>query len=128
AVEIEAEVVAALRDPGELFDLMNGRAMHDERAKVHILDACTFLQMRPKAYDVITSQPSDPWLSGSSVLLTRDFYQLVRSALRDGGVFCQWFQLYSMDQEALFSGLATFMAVFPDILVFNPPGALELLL
>ena len=72
----------------------------------------------PERFDAILSQPSNPWLAGMSNLFTRDFYEIVRGRLAEGGVFAQWIQLYEMSAETLSSMLAAFRSVFPDAHLF----------
>jgi len=128
AVEIEPAVVAALTDPGELFNLSNKRPLSSPSVSLHIIDACAHLRASKARYDLITSQPSDPWLSGSSALLTQDTYRLAKAALRPGGIFCQWLQLYGLDSAALRSNIQTFLSVFPSAIAIQPPGSAEILL
>jgi tetratricopeptide (TPR) repeat protein len=71
-----------------------------------------------KVYDVITSEPSNPWIAGIANLFTVDFYKLVRARLAPDGVFCQWFQLYALSEETFKAVLATLHEVFPHVAVF----------
>ncbi len=90
-------------------------------------DARHFLQDSQAAYDAIVSQPAEPWVQGSSNLYSLEFYRLVRSHLSKNGTFCQWLQLYGMDEHGLASALSTFDSVFPTCLVYHPHGAGELI-
>ncbi len=126
-VELEAAVVEAVRDEG-FFDAWNGKPFDDDRFRcVTGEDGRNHILLAERPYDVIVSQPSDPWLSGAANLFTREFFEAGHEALRDGGVFCQWIQLYSLEVESFRSLLATFASVFDDVHVFRPPGTQEVL-
>lgn len=95
------------------------------------IDARNFLAARKtnldaSQFDLIVSQPSDPWLSGS--LFTLEFWQLVADNLSQDGLLVQWLQLYSIDPEYLTIALRTFQKVFPETLIFKAGNAAELIL
>jgi len=71
-----------------------------------------------ETYDVVISEPSNPWMAGVSPLFTREFFERVRKRLAPGGVFCQWGHLYNMAEADLATLLAGFHDVFPDAAVF----------
>jgi spermidine synthase len=79
-------------------------------------------------YDIIVSQPSHSWVSGSASLFTEEFFQVARGRLTEGGVFAQWLNLYNMDTEVLRSILDTFFSVFESAAVFTDNGDQELIL
>lgn len=92
------------------------------------LDGRSVLSLFNKQYEVVVSQPGEPWLEGSARLYTKEFFELVRKRLAPGGVFCQWIQLYNIDASTLKRLLSTFQAVFPDTLVFRTARAGEVIL
>jgi predicted membrane-bound spermidine synthase len=127
-VEIEGEVLRALRETHD-FDAANGRALDDPRLVAHTADARRFLaEAAPASWDAVISQPAEPWLTGVANLFTREFFALGRRALRPGGLFCQWIQLYGLDEPDLRALAATFRSAFPEVLVLRPRGAREILL
>jgi tetratricopeptide (TPR) repeat protein len=77
-----------------------------------------FLAHAPVPYDVIISEPSNPWLAGVNNLFTVDFDRLVRQHLAPSGVFCQWVQYYELSGPTLASILRSFDSVFPHAQVF----------
>lgn len=91
-----------------------------------IVDARNYLNTTKKQYDLIISQPSDPWISGS--LFTKEFWYKAKNRLSENGLFFQWLQLYALDQEHLAVALRTFHEVFPQSYVYRPPYSAELLL
>ena len=113
-VEIEAAMVEASRG----FLPRNRGAYADPRGTVVIDDAKTFFAARKRRYDVIVSEPSNPWVSGVSGLFTREFYRRVREHLTEGGVLLQWFQLYEIDASLVASVMAALGAEFPHYAVY----------
>jgi hypothetical protein len=87
-------------------------------------DARAVLQRPGLAYDVIVSEPSNPWITGVSNLFTEEYWRLGKSRLAPGGVFCQWIQLYGLRPAELRSLVRTFTTVFGDAWLFETiPGA-----
>ncbi len=116
AVEIEPAVVEA----SGLFAAVNHQPLRDPRVRLVVDDARNLLLRSPARYDVIISEPSNPWMSGPAKLFTYEFFQLGRQRLRPHGLFVQWLQLYGITEEALKTLVRTFRRVFPHHLVFQP--------
>src|SRR5205807_2283556 len=74
----------------------NATALARPNLSVIVDDARSALQIDPTRYDVVVSEPSNPWLAGVATLYTPEFFRVVRSRLADDGVFCQWVQLYQL--------------------------------
>jgi len=85
--------------------------------KVHpfIGDAREVLLASQKQYDIIFSEPSNPYRAGISSLFTQDFYQAARQRLAPGGLFIQWLQAYEIDATTMRSAYATLASVFPSV-------------
>ena len=113
--ELEPAVVEASRH----FSQANGQILEDPRVRVMPYDARNYLLVSPDRYDVIISEPSNPWMAGVSNLFTREFFLLGSQRLKPGGIFCQWLQLYKISPDNLRSILGTFHQVFPHLLVFQ---------
>lgn len=114
-VEISPEVVKA----AEYFKQDNGNALADPRIKLLIEDGRNLLLTHSKPYDVIISEPSNPWQTGNSNLFTTDFYRLAAARLKDGGVFAQWVGLYDITPDNLRIVLKTFLSVFPKVMAYR---------
>ncbi|HHO54054.1 MAG TPA: hypothetical protein ENK18_25080 [Deltaproteobacteria bacterium] len=124
-VELEPAVIEASR----YFDAVSGAPLADPRTKLWIDDARAVLTRSSQRWDVIISEPSNPWITGVSSLFTLEYWQLVRRHLAPGGVACQWIQLYGMGPDELRGLLRTFLEVFPDaVLVETIEGSDVLLL
>ena len=92
-VEIEAAVVEA----SNLFRPKVERAYSDARSHIYIDDAKTFFTAHGKDYDIIISEPPNPWVSGVSSLFTQEFYQHIKIHMKKDAVFVQWLHLYELD-------------------------------
>jgi hypothetical protein len=109
-VEISPEVVAASR----FFDAENRRALDDPRAHLVAGDGRSHLALTRQRYDVVISEPSNPWMAGVAALFTDTFFRTVRDRLTPGGIFCQWAHTYDINDADLRSIVATFRSVFPE--------------
>ena len=119
AIEIEPAVMEA----AELLKMFNNDPLSRENVKLFITDGRLHMQRNAGKYDIVISEPSNPWIAGVSDLFTVDFYKLAENALTEDGVFGQWIQIYNLDPEALKIALRSFRKVFPKTyLVVLTPG------
>jgi spermidine synthase len=115
-VEIEQAVVDAAR---EHFRGVNEGVLDRPTTRVLLEDARTVLLTAPEAsYDVIAAVPTNPWIAGVANLFTLEHYQNARRALRPGGVYMQWVQLYLTDEWMSRSMLRTYLEAFPHVEVW----------
>ena len=115
-VEIEEATVEA----STFFKDHNYDALTDERVRVLLNDARNQLALTPDGtYDLVLSEPSNPWLTGVSNLFTREFFGLAKTKLAPGGIWCQWVQSYGMAPEDLKSVLATLADTWEHVEVFR---------
>jgi spermidine synthase len=123
-IELEPGVVEASR-----FFFPPGRGpLDDPRVRLQVADARTHIQHAAERYQLVISQPSNPWLAGINNLFTVDFYRRVKARLTDDGVFCQWMQLYEIDSSTFASMLRSFLTVFPEGELFCVWDAVDILL
>lgn len=113
-VEISPEVVDAAR----LFGDSNHHILDDPRLRVVVEDARSFLT-RAQSYDVIVSEPSNPWIAGVAGLFTQEFYAKCRLHLHPDGFMVQWVHLYDNQQAALDLIVRTLSTVFPFVSVWQ---------
>jgi spermidine synthase len=114
-VEINEQVVEASR----FFLEQNNNVLEDPRTRLIIQDARAHLALTRMRYDLITSEPSNPWMAGIAALYTRDFFEIVASRLNPGGLFVQWIPAYQMDWESFTLIGRTFASVFPNSLMVS---------
>jgi spermidine synthase len=123
-VEIEPAVVEAAR----FFAGEHGDVLKNSRVRTVIADGRNFLLTTSHRYDVIISEPSNPWIGGLASLFSVEFFQLVRQRLEPGGVMLQWVQAYNLLPEDLRMVVKTFRTVFPATSIWSTtPGDLLLL-
>jgi spermidine synthase len=113
-VEISPEVIEASTH----FAEVNGRALEDVRTHLVRGDGRTHLSFTSRRYDVVISEPSNPWMAGVAALFTQEFFKTVHGRLAPGGIFCQWAHTYDVSDTDLRSIVATFRSVFPDGLMW----------
>lgn len=126
---VTVELLPSMRPASDRFRLENRDALDDPRSRLVIEDGRNFLHLDPKRYDVIVSEPSNPWIAGLSNLFSREFFRLAASRLAPGGIMCQWVQIYDMRTENLNAVLRTFCDVFPHVTLWwaAPAGDLIML-
>jgi len=117
-VELSPAVVEASR----CFDAWSGGPLGSARGEGTVTliedDARSALlaaEAVGQRWDVIISEPSNPWVAGNASLFTREMFERMRGRLRPGGVLAQWIQLYETDDEALRLVVRTLRAVFPKV-------------
>jgi spermidine synthase len=93
--------------------------MRDSRTQVVYDDARHYLITSKDKFDIITSDPLDPWAKGTATLYTSEFFEAVKHHLNPGGMFGQFVQLYESNEEAVKSELATFFDAFPNATVWS---------
>jgi len=114
-VEIEPAVVEA----SQYFLEFTGEVLNDPRVNLIVADGRNHLALTNRRYDVIISEPSNPWVAGMANLFTREFLELARQRLRPQGLMCQWVHAYSMSSDDFKSIVHTFQTVFPNAMVWE---------
>jgi hypothetical protein len=122
-VEIEPAVVQA----SDYFAKEHGNVLDDPRVRLTIGDARQALLTGHDRYDVIISEPSNPWISGLASLFSLEFFDLARRHLRPGGMMVQWVEYYSLSPDDIRMVVATFQRVFPHVTIWGT-GSGDLLL
>ena len=113
-IDIEPEMIEGSR----IFYPSNRRVFDDPRSKFVIDDAKSYFSAAHRKYDIILSEPSNPWVSGVSGLFTTEFYDQVKHYLADDGIFGQWLQLYEINDQLVLNVLAALHANFPAYEVY----------
>lgn len=123
AVELERAVVEASRYFRDVNHLRYG---YDEfpyvdtpRLRVINDDGRNYLASSPQKYDVIISEPSNPWITGVSDLFTADHFRVTKQKLQPGGIYCQWVQLYELSPLNVKSIYRTFASQFEHVVAFS---------
>jgi predicted membrane-bound spermidine synthase len=112
------EISRGVLDADVLFSAVNYGVLSDPRVRVIEDDGQSFVRAAATTYDVIISEPSNPWIAGIGGLFTVEFFGAVRDRLTPNGVFTCWFHTYEMSDEAVALIVRTLGAVFPSVAVF----------
>lgn len=72
-----------------------------------------------KKFDIITSDPIDPWVKGCAAMNTVEYYEMCKKHLKPGGVMSLWIPFYESDNETVKTVISTFYKVFPNGMVFS---------
>jgi spermidine synthase len=115
-IEIEPEMIRASR---EVYPA-NRRAFDDPRSHYVVDDAKSYFAAAGRSYDLIFSEPSNPWVSGVAGLFTAEFYARVKQYLRPGGVFAQWVHIYDINDRLVMNVLAAVHQEFANYEIFMP--------
>jgi spermidine synthase len=115
------EIEPATWRAAPFFAALSGSLQRDPRFKIVFRDGRNHLLRSGAEWDVVVSEPSNPWISGVSNLFTREFYEVAFSRLAPGGVFGQWFHYYNLDAADVKIELKTFAHVFPHVSLWLVP-------
>ncbi|HVS12708.1 MAG TPA: fused MFS/spermidine synthase [Thermoanaerobaculia bacterium] len=107
------EIEPAMAEGARFFAADNHGVVDDPDVDLRLTDGRLFLRLRPDQFDVLISEPSNPWLAGASDLFTREFFELARDALRERGIYGQWLQIYGLSPDTFRLLVRTFAEVFP---------------
>lgn len=117
------EICPAVIRASQYFREWNYDALSDARVHMIVEDGRNHLLLSGRTYDVIISEPSNPYIAGVADLFTREFYQLCRNRLKPNGIVCAWTHTYNMAPEAFASIVRSFGAVFPHATMWESgPG------
>jgi len=116
------EIEPAVLEGAEHLERLNRDVLRDPRLHIHFDDARNFLQTTREHYDLIISEPSNPWIAGVASLYTEEFFAVVRAHLAQGGNFVQWIQAYGLEFDDLAMILAGLERQFPDLSLWHSSG------
>ncbi|MGV3570732.1 MAG: hypothetical protein ACO1PB_09035 [Ramlibacter sp.] len=118
-IEIEPMMVEA----AQLFRPRTSAVYEDPRSRIVIDDARAHFSKSGARYDIVVSEPSNPWVSGVAGLFTVEFYRHVSAHLQPDGHFVQWLHLYEAGPEMAGSIIRAFATVFPEFKAYATNGA-----
>jgi spermidine synthase len=120
---VTVEIEPAMIEGSRLFYPANRRVFDDPRSKIIIDDAKSHFASEQRKYDLIISEPSNPWVSGVSGLFTSEFYGRIRQYLTKDGVFGQWLQAYELDDALILSVMAGLHQNFRSYEIYLAPNS-----
>jgi len=108
-----AEISTEVLEASEYFRDVNNNCLDDPRLTVVHEDAHTYLKLSREKYDVIISEPSNPWIAGIGNLFSKEYFELCYNKLKKNGMMVQWFHVYEASDDVVQLVLNTFSSVFP---------------
>jgi len=116
SIEIEPLMVEAARQG---FGSRIHNVFEDPRSHIIYEDAKTFFAASREPYDLIVSEPSNPWVSGVASLFSDEFYARIVGYLRPDGLFVQWIQSYETDLSVVASVAKALSRHFGTYVLYN---------
>jgi spermidine synthase len=116
SIEIEPLMVEAARKG---FGSRIGNVFEDPRSHIVYDDAKTFFASTRAPYDLIVSEPSNPWVSGVATLFSDEFYGRITHYLAPDGYFVQWMQVYETNIDMVASVMKALAAHFGAYALYN---------
>ncbi|MDE0887308.1 MAG: fused MFS/spermidine synthase [Myxococcota bacterium] len=122
-----AEIAPSVVRAAPFFDFASQKASQNPKVRIIQSDAYRALMRSKTDYDLIISEPSNPWVTGVEMLFSREFLAAARDRLTEGGVYVQWIHQYETDDATLALVLRTYTEVFDHVAVWGA-GYKDLLL
>ena len=113
-IEIERAVI----DGSHAFLPRVERAYRDPRSLIFVEDAKSWFARRNRTFDIIISEPSNPWVSGVASLFSVQFYERIRHYLDDRGLLVQWLNLYEFNTRLAASVITGLNRHFGDYAIY----------
>jgi hypothetical protein len=113
------EIEPFMAEGAKLFHPINRRTFEDPRSRIIFDDAKAYFAAAEAKYDIVVSEPSNPWVAGVSSLFTVEFYAEIKRYLADDGVLGQWMHGYELSDELLLSVLAAVDRSFADYRIYR---------
>jgi len=114
-----AEIEPSVAHAAGFFAKRNRGILTNPKFEVFFIDARQYLLANRKKYDIIISEPSNPWIAGVASLYTKEAFALAKSRLSGNGIYCQWVHAYSMGKEDFRMIMNTFASVFGNVMLMR---------
>lgn len=114
-----AELEPRILDVARALQDVNEKALENPKVRVALGDAREFLQTVDREYDLVISEPSNPYRAGIATLFSADYYRAVKKRLAPAALFIQWVQTYEIDSIAVEQVMATVRSEFPHVIAFR---------
>ncbi len=112
------EISPAVIEGSRYFDPFNHHALDDKRVTLKLEDGRNHIALSEDRYDVIVSEPSNPWISGVGALFTVDFFKMLKKRLNPGGIACIWVHT-NMSPDSFKSIIRSFSGEFPHVTMWE---------
>ncbi|MDB4942331.1 MAG: hypothetical protein JWP97_1865 [Labilithrix sp.] len=114
-VELEPAILRVAADCATV----NESVLQNPKVHTYIADAREHLRTTRARYDIIFSEPSNPYRAGISSLYTVEYYRAAAERVAPAGMFVQWLQAYEIDGWVVATALTTLRQVFGDVEVWR---------
>lgn len=101
------------------IDKENPHIVNGKEVRFEYDDGRHYLSTSNEKYDIITTDPIDPWAKGAAALYTQEFFEKCKAHLKPGGAITVWIPLYQGSVESIKSMISTFCKVFPDAILWS---------
>ena len=116
-----ADLSRDVLDHASFFEESNGAILKNEKVKVFVNDGRHhLLTQAPGSYDLVTLEPPPITHAGVTSLYSREFYEIARSRLSEGGFVTQWLPAYQASERSVLELVRAFVDVFPEAVLINP--------
>ena len=115
AVDISKEVFAL----ANFYSGINySNPLRDPRVHAVVQDGRFFLQASPQQYDIISGEPPPPKVMGAVNLYTSEFFRLIHSRLKEGGIATFWLPINQLKVDEAKAILRAFHDAFANASVW----------
>ncbi len=112
------DIVDVSKEVFGLADFYSGinysNPLHDPRVTAFVQDGRFFLQASPRQYDIISGEPPPPKMAGSVNLYTQEFFALMNSRLKEGGIATFWLPINQLKVDEAKAILRAFHNAFSN--------------
>ena len=117
------ELEPRLLDVARACRVANQDLMANPRVHITVGDARETLLVSREKYDLVFSEPSNPYRAGIASLFTREYYDAISRRMDEESIFLQWVQAYDVDARTVRTIYATLTSVFPQVETWQVGGA-----
>ncbi len=116
-IELEPKMIEGARLMSDSVTLLE----IDARSRIHIDDAKSFFTVQPpnQRYDLIISEPSNPWVGGIAGLFSKEHYQVLVQRIHTDGLLAQWLHIYDLNVEIVGSVAKAIHTAFPYYEIYS---------
>lgn len=114
------ELSDGVRRAAAFFPHISYDVLQQPNVRLRVDDGRNFLLLSGERFDVITADIIQPGHAGAGNLYSREYFTLVRNALKEGGLALQWIGQRPETQYKLI--MRTFLSVFPNTTLWFDGG------
>jgi spermidine synthase len=114
------ELSDSVRQAAPFFAHVNYDLLNRPNVSVRVDDGRNYLALSGRKFDVITADIIQPGHAGAGHVYSREYFTLVRNALKDNGVVLQWIGHRPFVEYSLI--MRTFLDVFPHATLWADAG------